>query len=118
MIVSFPQLLREICTGAMKSFTAEGNASHDRDLTYADENGEHSFGGTRLRAVRLMAASPKVNAGAVAGDGDTASGLVSETRLTSASPFGGLIYVAATHVPLACQVGKASGGFCAPPWKS
>src|SRR5262245_17660834 len=112
------QVLSEMCTGAMKSLTADVNESDDRDLTYADENGAQSPGATIPAAVRSMAASPNVNARAVPGDGDWASGLVRLTRLTSASPVVPPSAVGPLHVPLACQVRKASVGFCAPPRKS
>src|SRR4051812_16088761 len=54
------QLLRLMCVGRMKSFTAELKESDERLFRYADANPLHPPAVTRPASVRLTAASPNV----------------------------------------------------------
>src|SRR5258708_3168710 len=65
MILTAPQLLISTGIGAMKSLTSAGNDDEARLLTKALPKALQVPGAKTPAAVRLMAASPKVNAGRV-----------------------------------------------------
>src|SRR6266516_1859949 len=83
MIVTWPQLLMFTGTGATKSLTSAGNDADERLFRNALPKASQVPGGKTPAAVRLMAASPNLNAPMLFAVFDT-NGSVTAPRLLTA----------------------------------